>query len=230
MRVLVTRPEPGASKTAARLAALGHTPVVLPLTEVVGLPIRIADLPQADIVAVTSANALRYTPRALLPAFTTRPLFAVGAETAKIARAAGWENVVEGPGNAAGLSQTIRTHVEAGSSVLYLCGQVRLPDFENTMSQAGFTVHAVETYAASPIPYAVDDPGKLAGTPVDAVLLYSAFAAETFVGLASREALLQKDTRLVCLSERVAVALGSVARQNVVISARPDEDSLLAAL
>ena len=34
-RVLVTRPEPGASRTAARLEADGFAPIVLPLTEII---------------------------------------------------------------------------------------------------------------------------------------------------------------------------------------------------
>ncbi len=38
-RVLVTRPEPGAARTAKRLVALGFEPVLLPLTQTVALPV-----------------------------------------------------------------------------------------------------------------------------------------------------------------------------------------------
>ncbi|RVD11473.1 uroporphyrinogen-III synthase, partial [Mesorhizobium sp. M7A.F.Ca.ET.027.02.1.1] len=38
LRVLVTRPEPGASRTAHRLEEAGFQPVLLPLTETKALP------------------------------------------------------------------------------------------------------------------------------------------------------------------------------------------------
>ncbi|RWD19075.1 MAG: uroporphyrinogen-III synthase, partial [Mesorhizobium sp.] len=38
LRVLVTRPEPGASRTAQRLEEMGFQPILLPLTETVALP------------------------------------------------------------------------------------------------------------------------------------------------------------------------------------------------
>ncbi|MGB3901482.1 MAG: uroporphyrinogen-III synthase [Mesorhizobium sp.] len=40
-RVLVTRPEPGAARTAKRLAALGFEPVLLPLTHTIALPVAV---------------------------------------------------------------------------------------------------------------------------------------------------------------------------------------------
>ncbi|TIX52492.1 MAG: uroporphyrinogen-III synthase, partial [Mesorhizobium sp.] len=39
VRVLVTRPEPGASRTAQRLLDQGFQPILLPLTETVALPV-----------------------------------------------------------------------------------------------------------------------------------------------------------------------------------------------
>ena len=58
MSVLVTRPQPGAAETARRLLALGRTPVLAPVLEIVPLA---ADLPPPDgiqAVLITSANAL----------------------------------------------------------------------------------------------------------------------------------------------------------------------------
>ncbi|TJX45058.1 MAG: uroporphyrinogen-III synthase, partial [Mesorhizobium sp.] len=37
LRVLVTRPEPGASRTARKLEEMGFEPLLLPLTETVAL-------------------------------------------------------------------------------------------------------------------------------------------------------------------------------------------------
>ena len=52
-RVLVTRPEPGASRTATRLRAAGHVPVVLPLSEV--RPAPPARIEAKDFAAVAAA-------------------------------------------------------------------------------------------------------------------------------------------------------------------------------
>ena len=58
LRVLVTRPQPGADRTAARLQEAGFEPIVLPLSEIVAVaPALPASLPGA--VAISSANAVR---------------------------------------------------------------------------------------------------------------------------------------------------------------------------
>src|SRR5688572_14398609 len=78
-KVLVTRPQPGAARTARRLAELGHRPVELPLTRTVALPVEAASFDRpVDAVAVTSANALRHAPPELVARLADRPCFAVG--------------------------------------------------------------------------------------------------------------------------------------------------------
>ena len=63
MRVLVTRPEPGASRTAVKLRAMGFEPVLLPLSETKPLAIPRDPIPESAVaVAITSANAIRHAP------------------------------------------------------------------------------------------------------------------------------------------------------------------------
>src|SRR3954468_16736309 len=78
MRVLVTRPQPGASRTMRRLRELGFEPLLLPLTETVGLPVG-ADAASDNAVAVaaTSANAVRHAPKELIGALAALPCHAV---------------------------------------------------------------------------------------------------------------------------------------------------------
>ncbi|TIM00109.1 MAG: uroporphyrinogen-III synthase, partial [Mesorhizobium sp.] len=79
-RVLVTRPEPGASRTAQRLEDLGFKPILLQLTETVALPVdadRVAA--NAAAVAVTSANAVRHAPKEISAALAGLPCHAVGS-------------------------------------------------------------------------------------------------------------------------------------------------------
>lgn len=231
MRVLVTRPEPGASRTAARLEAAGHEAVILPLTETVGVPVKGADLPAADAIAITSANALRFAPRALLPSFTQKPLFAVGGKTAEAARAAGFASVLEGAGDAEALAALIAAGLPAGASVLYFCGRVRRPDFESALNRAGFAVNPVETYDVSRIGYSDTEVRQTVGSEVvDAVLLYSAVAADACSDLTARHDDLFGSLRVLCLSRRIAEAFGTGVGTEIRVAAAPDEDAVFALL
>ena len=233
MRVLVTRPEPGASRTAARLKSLGHEPIVLPLTGTAGVPVRGANLPYCDVVAVTSANALRFTPRALLPSLTSKPLFAVGAETAAAAREAGFDDVVEGPGDATGLATSIQSGVTGGAAILYLCGRVRHPAFEAALGAAGLNVTTVETYDVTRIEWSdADVLENIVGAAPDAVLLYSAIAAATYSELAGRATLAGAlaTPRIICLSQRIASAVSAAQHGAIRVATNPTESALLALL
>ncbi len=72
-RVLVTRPEPAAAQTAAKLRAAGYEPVLLPLSRTVALSFTVPD-EVFDALTITSANAFRHiAPERLLP-YRTLPL------------------------------------------------------------------------------------------------------------------------------------------------------------
>lgn len=232
VRVLVTRPEPGASRTARRLEAQGFQPILLPLTETAALPIEASDFPAAAAVAITSANAVRHAPRELVAALAALPCHAVGKRTAEACRAAGLTSVSEGPGDAEALAAAIAGGL-AGKEMVYLCGRVRFPVFEERLTAAGVRVRPVETYDTVELDYSDDDVlARLSGTAVEAVLLYSAKAAAAMIGLASRPALrhLFERTEFLTLSARVAKALDGIGGQKVRIAAQPDEDALLALL
>ena len=229
MRVLVTRPEPGAARTAARLRALGLDAILLPLSETRPLSVDPdAAAPDTAAVAVTSANALRHAPPALIARLAALPCHAVGKRTAEAARAAGFRTVTEGPGDAAGLARLVATDL-AGRKLAYLCGRMRFPGFEDCLSRAGVTVCPIETYDTLAVGYsdeAVRE--RLSAGPVNAVLLYSVKAAEAARDLIAKPALagLFENARILALSERIGAAFGPAA----VTPPRPDEDDLLALL
>ena len=81
----------------------------------------------------------------LLRRLAALPCFAVGDTTGSIARAAGFSNVIEGQGDAESLADTVIAKRPAGP-VVYLCGRVRRPLFEQRLTGAGITVVPVETY------------------------------------------------------------------------------------
>ena len=227
MRVLVTRPEPGAACTAARLRALGHDAVVLPLSQTNPLPVDL-DAVKFDAVAVTSANALRHAPPALIGRLAALPCHAVGKRTADAAREAGFHAVTQGPGDAAGLARSIAAGL-TGRKLAYLCGRVRFPAFEDDLSGTGVTVCPIETYDTVAVAHSDEAVlAVLSATPVQAVLLYSVKAAEAARGLLARPALAGQfeNARVLALSQRIGAAFGPRA----LTSSRPDEDDLLALL
>ena len=265
--VLVTRPEPGAARTAKKLVAMGFEPILLPLTQTIPLPVAVKELAGQGValpppltpphkgegdseastppsplwggvrgggmaVAVTSANAIRHAPKELLAALAHLPCHAVGGKTALAAREAGFVSVHEGPGDAAGLAAGMAAHF-AAKRVVYLCGKVRFPGFEQRLAAAEIEVLPVETYDTLPVDYgneAVVE--RLGGRPVDAVLLYSAKAAAAMLALGGQAALahLFADATLLCLSGRVAAAFGPAGGDKIRVSQQPTEEALFETL
>ncbi|MDX8441733.1 uroporphyrinogen-III synthase [Mesorhizobium australafricanum] len=232
VRVLVTRPEPGASRTARRLEAERFQPVLLPLTETSALPVEAAIGADAVAVAVTSANAVRHAPKALLAALVSLPCHAVGNKTGEACRAAGFSSVTEGQGDAEALADAIAGGLNE-KTIVYLCGRVRFPTFEQRLTAAGVHVQAIETYDTAAIDYGdADVLARLSGRPVEAALLYSAKASAALASLIARLALrhLFEKTEFLTLSARVAEPLDAAAGRRIRIAPRPDEDALLALL
>lgn len=231
-RVLVTRPEPGASRTANRLAKAGFEPLVLPLAEI--RPLATGPVPaDFDAVAVTSANALRHAPPALVESLRGKPLFAVGSRTAHLARDAGFATVFEGNGDATGLASLIATQKSPPPRMLYLCGKVRRPDFEAALAEAGLAVDALETYDSIAINHPAGIVASTLGNkPVEAAFVLSAKTAEALSSLVRTAPLahLFADTRYFCISGRVAAALIGIDPGYILVSGTPDEDALVALL
>jgi uroporphyrinogen-III synthase len=229
VRILVTRPQPGANRTAARLREMGFEPIVLPLSETTALAAPDNAIPaNMAAVAVTSANALRHAPPHLIERLAGLPCHAVGKRTGEAARAAGFIDVEEGPGDALALADAIAGKY-AGKMILYLCGRQRFSGFEQHLAAAGVQVRPVETYDTIAINYADEAVlSLLSGHPVDIVLLYSVKAAENMRGLAANSAFARyfEHARVLALSRRIGAAFGGPAH----VAPMPDEDALLALL
>lgn len=224
-RVLVTRPEPGASATASRLRDAGFVPVVLPLSRTQTLHAELSSIPASvSAVAVTSASAIRHASSELIAALSGKRCFAVGPKTAAAAREAGFRDVVEGPGEARGLADLVAAELAGGAHVAYLTGRVRLPDFEQRIASSGHRLAVIETYDTV---FVTD--ASLPDELVDAVLLYSAKAAHAFSLIAGGKPGLA-EVRCICLSERVAGSLHHLGTKRVFVAREPTEDALLVLL
>jgi uroporphyrinogen-III synthase len=238
MRVLVTRPENRSGGTAAKLEALGHEAVPMPLFEPVhdrAAAEAALALPHAGI-AVTSAEAIRAIEAlgaTLDPHLGTR-LFAVGKATAQAAREAGFTDIAASTGGGAELGRLVADHYAAHAApllpVLYLAGEKRMGRFEKILTENGLACVVAETYRMEPVAYSLEEQqALLVDRKADAVMLYSREAADAFFDLVvfrdSRDAIAR--TLFLCLSRNIAEAVPEELQTSVVVSENPDEDELI---
>src|SRR6478736_2488675 len=103
MRVLIIRPELQARQTAVKLARLGHDPVIFPLFQPShDLPHLIDALKSNySALAISSAEAVRCLQQLEpdLQPYLSKTLFTVGKASARLAREAGFNNVIAASGN-----------------------------------------------------------------------------------------------------------------------------------
>jgi uroporphyrinogen-III synthase len=223
-RILITRPEPGASRTAGRLREAGYEPVVLPLTRIERLNFEIPDGP-FDAVVLTSAQALDGVHTA---PFASLPMIVVGDMTAKAAGEAGFTRIQTASGSAESVAALAVSTFKPHSRLLYLCGKVRRPELESLLGEAGFIVTAVETYNAAPIDHEFGNLSAIIdGKPFDAVILMSAVTAELFGNYADKPQF--RDSLLVCFSQRIA-AVASLRGSRITVTDEATEGSLMSHL
>ena len=219
-RVLVLRAREDAERTASRLRAMGFTPLLSPVLEIVGTGAAIPRGP-FDAVLATSAKGLEFC--AEPGDLRTPPLHAVGARTAQIARELGWRPDLVA-GDARGLSPLIHGRYERPARFLYLAGRDRQNELETGLRAAGHDVTVVETYEARAVtalaPAALE---ALAKGEIAAALHYSRRSAEIFVKLARDAGLAERlNIDHLALSRDAASPLPSAR-----IAERPDEEHLL---
>ena len=243
MRVVVTRPEPGCSRTVATLRQRGHDAVPMPLTRVVDLLSSGDSLNavQAGATAITSANAVRawgklgIDTRAL-----ARPLYAVGERTARAAREAGFADVRTGGSDGALLAARIvedlgsgAIALTTGTPLLYAAGRTREAHFERVLAARHIPVHPVELYDMVQLSYSTDSLERLfLNRGPLSVLLYSRKAAEQlFLSFARKRTInLLKECNFLCMSENIAGAIPARFRERCAVAAHKDENHLLSLL
>ena len=187
MRLLLTRPEPDAQRTAAALRARGHAVVIAPLMRIEAVAdAQIGAGPWAAIL-ITSANAAHaIAAHERREALRDVPVFAVGDRSAQAMRAAGFAEVTSADGSVRDLARLVAERMTPGASLLYLAGEERSGDLAGDLRGRGFAVHTVVVYravAAAVLPQAAAD--ALAGG-VDGVLHFSRRSAEAYVARARR--------------------------------------------
>lgn len=221
--VLVTRPQPGAGETAARLAARGLVPILAPMLEIV--PLAGPPLPATDAILLTSRNGLLALGR------IDRPVFAVGTATAAAARAAGAAEVASAGGNARDLADLVRARLPPGASLVLPTAPGQGFALSAALRAAGYEVRVHPAYESRPVatlPLGASD--ALHAGRIGFALFFSAETARAFVA-AVRRAGLQAAVGCVtaaAISAPVEVALRALAWRRLCVADRPNQDALLA--
>jgi len=212
MRIAVLRPEPGNAATVKRVTAAGWQAIALPLFVVRPLAWTAPDPGDFDGVLFTSANALRHG-GAELARLQGLPAFAVGENSARAAREAGFDVKASGDGDAAAIIARARSsgHVR----LLHLGGQERSIDLPG----------AIAVYASEPRPIAAAALARLAGS---VALLHSARAAQRLAELVEAAGMTRGALALVAISPAVAQAAGAGWRA-LATAAAPRDDAMIAA-
>ncbi len=228
--ILITRPEPGASATAARLAALGFRPVVAPLLTIRR---RAPELPAATHLQAALVASVQALP-ALAAAHRGVPLYVVGDATAGAARALGFKTVISAAGDAAALATLVAAACRpAAGPLLLAAGRGRGEELAATLREAGFAVIRRSVYAAFPVarlPAAAR--AGLREARIETALFFSGETAATFVRLIGaaglRTALLP--VAAIAIGPAAAAALRPLPFRSVRVAVRPTEEAVLAKL
>jgi uroporphyrinogen-III synthase len=219
-RVLVTRPEPGATRTLNALIARGINANSIPLTEIMPLAFK---PPHGDFDAliITSQNAITYGAQ-LLAQHSSKPVFVVGKRSVEtlIGR-----DITAWAETAADLLPLIIG--QAPKNLLYICGQMRRPDLENCLAQANIHLQIAEVYSASTT---VNAGQKLKtfflSTQQSIVLFHAPSAAEAFSN-AMKDENPPSTTRFLCMSAVIAAQLPPSWQKNITLAASPHDAAMI---
>lgn len=212
-RVWVTRAEPGAARTAARLTTLGFEPLVAPVLEVRPLT-PVIDLSGVAALAFTSINGVEAF--AARQSERTLSVFTVGDATAEAARMAGFSDVRSAEGDVHALAKLLADATPgpvlapgaaepAGDLVALLADRVAVRSLA--------VYEAVETAVPAPAGF-------------DAVLVHSPRAARAL----AMHAWALDDRVAVAISAAAAEPLEDLGLREIRIAAAPTEAALIEGL
>jgi uroporphyrinogen-III synthase len=228
--VLITRPEPGASETAARVADLGFSPVVAPFLEI--RPTRVRLPPVDQIVAILLASGSAIAP--LPAAYHLVPVLTVGDATARRAEHAGFAGVTSAGGDGVALAELVGSRVGPRLGTLLLAaGRGQSLGLAAELRASGYRVARRVVYAAAPVA-TLPDAARLSLTgdrPVT-VLFFSAETARHFLRLVRAAGLsgLLRNHAAVTIGAKAAMALKGMPWARIRVAGKPTQEEMLALL
>jgi uroporphyrinogen-III synthase len=207
-RVVVLRPEPGASATVERARERGLDAVAVPLFRVEPVEWRAPEAAAFDGLLLTSANALRHGGEQL-QSLRGLQAYAVGDATAQAAREAGFDLAATGE---AGVDRLLGS-IEDELRLLHLCGADR-----RQPQDARQAITPVIVYRSEPI-----EAPDLTVTSDGLALVHSPRAGARLAELVDDRA----SVAIAAISGTAADAVGGCWK-SIDVADRPTDDALLA--
>lgn len=233
MKLIVTRPEPAASRTANKLTALGHEVIVSSLLEIVDTGNK---LPAGSFGAmmITSTNALRIlAARGIDDDMLQMLLYTVGDATAADAAAMGFSNIHSASGTAENLAGLVieetQTNPNRPQAILYACGVDTTPGLVENLREKRLIVQPWALYKANLVDQLTNISKEwLRNNDPVGVLMYSARSARQFERVL--EEILPPQgldiLSIFALSPKVKLALTPRLRNRCEAALSPDEKAL----
>lgn len=212
-RVIVLRPEPGASATVERALQRGLDAVAAPLFEIEPVPWHAPEPDAFDALLLTSANALRLAGKPL-DRLRALPVHAVGAATAEAACDVGFAVASTGIAGVEELLASINPEIR----LLHLAGEDR-----KIAAGARQPIISVTVYRAT-----VLETADVSAAEGAVALIHSPRAAARFAELVDGGQLPRQSISIAAISPEAARAVGD--GWAVVASAEVPTDAALLAL
>ena len=216
-RVWVTRAEPGATRTAKALTALGFEPVVRPLLAIRFLTPPL-ELEGVDTLAFTSRNGV-----AAFAALTPDrhwPVLTVGDATAVAAREAGFRSVTSASGAVDDLAILICRTLGPATTILHISARIAAADLASHVGH-GIRVRTLIAYEAVETDEDVPE-------DIDAVLVHSPRVARMVAARVTPAT--ARRWVAIAISGAAAQPLAAIGFAALRVAEHPNDASVTAAL
>lgn len=221
MRIWVTRTEPDNRSTAARLQALGHDVVSVPVLGVRPFSTEQPDL-LPDAIVFTSMNGVRH--HAARAQYKALPVFVVGDATAGAARDAGYSDVRSAGGDVRDLQRLILNDLAPPARIVHFGARETAGDLKGFLRRFGYLVERRIVYTAQAVAIRWLLQVRTELPSIDGILVHSPRAAErvarVLAGTSWRG-------NVWCLSEACALRLTDLPGIRLHFSSRPNEAALI---
>src|ERR1700733_14822988 len=184
VRLLLTRPEADAARSAAALRGLGHSVFVVPLLRIeIFADAAIGQGPWSGII-VTSAHAARaIAQHKALPNLLRLPVVATGDRSAAAMRTLGFHDIVSAGGGEKELVRSAAQLFAPGRRLLYLAGADRSGDVAGDLEAERIAVSIVTVYRAVPVGALPRSGAAALKAGIDGVLHFSRRSAAAYLDL-----------------------------------------------
>lgn len=229
LRILVSRPQPGAGRTSKRLAAEGFHPLVEPMLTVATVDVELPRFRPGQAIALTSPNgALRV---AQMTEDRDVEVYCIGSATRDEAISVGFKNTHSAEGDSHDLVAYIaRNRKPSDGPVLHVANRDAGDRLAGRLRSEGFDAEALHVYRT----LAVTKRGPvlsamLAGTTrVDAMLVHSPKSARTLAALLAPGA--PVDAAIIAISNAAADPLRAASKTPPLVAEAPTDQAIMDAL